>query len=347
MVVSCKKKVENEIDKSTNFLDNITDTLPIIDNKTISLSENGSIVQNAEIPDNDTYLGDIEINDDNNTKNGKTDELKELYDAILFSDKDKAKLLLEKGVNLNQKNANNTFLSLAVIKSDIDMAKFLLENNADVNEPNSEGNTPLSLAIINKDDAMVDLLLNNELIDLYAVHNNSWLANPIYTSIHEGCTSCIHKFVNKGFDINYDFSKYGASPLLLYALDCKNNIYDEDFDKMIDALLTYNQNINVRGTDNKTALYKAIEEKEYSTSLKLLCLGANYNYSKDNVSIKQMINSIDENEYSKYKNDIKENFNIILSIINEKESIKNIKQCIDYKLFIENNSLLDNKTENK
>ena len=359
-IVSCKKSANNESQKSTNFLDNTTSTLPITDNGIISLSENGSEIQNADIPDVDNYYGDLELSSNTSNQKNKKNEpyTQELFQAISNKDINKINSLVLKGVNLNQLNpVGDTPLSEAILLADNNIVKFLIEKGANVNFPTSNGYTALSLAIVNRDKSIIDTILDNKNIDLYAVFNNFWSASPIYVAIYEGCDSCIHKLMKHGFNINHDFSKYNAENLIFHGLNSKQFMNQEDYNKTINALLDYNVNIKVLDKKGNSPLIKAIENRDFKIALRLLSMGADYSYSNNNKTAKSLINSISSEDVDKFDNETLKSYNRVRGILNNqiKQEILNEKQknkITELNVGKDNNSenkeiVLDNKTSVK
>lgn len=85
-----------------------------------------------------------------------------LHQAVLSSDIDKIKLLLNRGCNINKQDQDgNTALFHAIEIKNPYIVELLVRNNADVNTPNKFGHTPLFCAIV-MDDAdicIVELLV--------------------------------------------------------------------------------------------------------------------------------------------------------------------------------------------
>ncbi len=85
-----------------------------------------------------------------------------LHQAVLSSDIDKIKLLLNRGCNINKQDQDgNTALFHAIKIKNPYIVELLVRNNADVNTPNKFGHTPLFCAIV-MDDAdicIVELLV--------------------------------------------------------------------------------------------------------------------------------------------------------------------------------------------
>jgi len=73
-----------------------------------------------------------------------------------------ARLLLEKGANVNLKNKRGeTALHLAVLKSNFELARIVIENGADVNLRNYEGYSALHAAAATFNEEMVKMLIDS------------------------------------------------------------------------------------------------------------------------------------------------------------------------------------------
>ena len=74
-----------------------------------------------------------------------------------------AKLLIQKGADVNLKNTKDglTPLMVAAYNGDMEMVDLLLKSKADVNAADSKGNTPLMIASANDDAEMVKWSIEN------------------------------------------------------------------------------------------------------------------------------------------------------------------------------------------
>ena len=75
-----------------------------------------------------------------------------------------AKLLIQKGYDINKKvpSNNHSVLALAVWKNQLEIVKFLLENGAHINATDNLGWTPLQVAQFNEYTDIIDVLLKQE-----------------------------------------------------------------------------------------------------------------------------------------------------------------------------------------
>lgn len=98
----------------------------------------------------------LEIND-------KSDEgHTPLIASVLSGNKNSVLLLLEKGVNIENRNFFNcTALYKACQSDNYEIVKILIDHGADPNSLNTEGFTPLTWAAANGNEKIIDLLLEN------------------------------------------------------------------------------------------------------------------------------------------------------------------------------------------
>lgn len=107
----------------------------------------------------------------------------EITDAAKNGDKDTVKELLNKGVNVNEKDEyGSTALYYVASQGDKELVELLLANVADVNMVNNEGDTPLYYAVKGDDTGEIDnidvvRLLIDRGADVNAKHGSIlWIA---------------------------------------------------------------------------------------------------------------------------------------------------------------------------
>ncbi len=85
-----------------------------------------------------------------------------LIDACEKGQLEKAKVLIEKGANVNvKKSYGYTALMYACIYGYLEIATLLIENGADINDKNSDGDTALTYACTKRHLEIVELLIEN------------------------------------------------------------------------------------------------------------------------------------------------------------------------------------------
>ena len=112
-------------------------------------------------------------------KDGKT----VLMLAIRCGETDIAKLLIEKGVNINAKDNKygDTALMIASLRGDTDIVKLLLDKGADVNMKATKENckSPIFMAVELANLEMINTLLNAGAdLNLYDKHGSTVLHDP-------------------------------------------------------------------------------------------------------------------------------------------------------------------------
>ncbi|WP_293871172.1 ankyrin repeat domain-containing protein [Flavobacterium sp.] len=81
--------------------------------------------------------------------------------ACYRSNNEVAKLLIDNGSDINQKNNMGTPLMATVVKGNIEIAKILIAKKANLNETDSNGTTPLIYAVQFQNEEFIKLLLLN------------------------------------------------------------------------------------------------------------------------------------------------------------------------------------------
>ena len=84
-----------------------------------------------------------------------------LHLAVIETDEDLIKCLLENGAEINAQNKlGNTPLHLAVRSGDSDLIQLLVSGGADPGIPNKEGDTALDWALVNSSEREIQLLFD-------------------------------------------------------------------------------------------------------------------------------------------------------------------------------------------
>jgi hypothetical protein len=132
--------------------------------------------------------------------------------AIQFGRKETAKLLLEKGADVNVLESISInpphempILLIAIVKGDVDITKLLIEKGAGVNVKSSLGVTPLMVAILSGHKRIVKHLLengadSNALVPVTV--GSSQQMTILFTAIAKGDIEITKLLVDKGADVN-------------------------------------------------------------------------------------------------------------------------------------------------
>jgi ankyrin repeat protein len=84
-----------------------------------------------------------------------------LYHAVICNNKEIAKMILAKGVEVNIGEGGSPAIHGAVMFNQIEMITWLIAQGANINIKNYEGKTPLKAAIEGKKDSIAELLRKN------------------------------------------------------------------------------------------------------------------------------------------------------------------------------------------
>ena len=168
--------------------------------------------------------------------------------------------MIAKGMDVNiVDDYGQTPLNAAVSAGQHDMIRHLLKKGAKANA--SKGMIPLSAAIYNDDDKAFDILIKEGKADPYLVNDGFWIENPVYTAVSEGNIVMLQKLIDTGVNLNYDFSKYKADPLLIYAIKNSNNLKRTALKDVVAFLILNKVNINQQSMNGDTPLITAIETR--------------------------------------------------------------------------------------
>lgn len=126
-----------------------------------------------------------------------------LHSAILNSDIELVKLLLEKGANplAIEKSRNRTALHVAAIVESVDIVKLLFDYGAEksVNVQNVAGLTPLHIACRRKCLEIVKILLDKG-ADINSGNDDG--CTPLFCAIAQNCLEVFNYLVNHGCDLS-------------------------------------------------------------------------------------------------------------------------------------------------
>lgn len=211
----------------------------------------------------------------------------------------------------------NNLLTYAISKSSVENVKVLLDYGYDVNRPDVSY-TPLIMSVININKNIFHLLMTkNPNINQQTLNGETLLMHCVKNDIME----CVEFCISKGAYINIQDNN-GNTPLLIatkeetdltniqmikYLLDngADVNIRDIDLntplhnasgysDVILEWLLKYNADVNVKNKYGVTPLMKSLLYKKLDSAKTLIEHGANINDSDDNgvnVFMYSLINS--------------------------------------------------------
>ncbi|PGH05438.1 hypothetical protein GX51_02962 [Blastomyces parvus] len=182
--------------------------------------------------------------------------------AAQESEVGRLQMMLEKGANINAKDAGgSTALELGACFAHEEFVQLLLENGADVNLRGSRERPALSYAVSEDRDAIVQLLIDNGA----DVNMSSYGSTPIMLAAERGNIAIARSLVEAGADANIqDYS--GQTAVHIAALNGR--------EEMVQFLADQGANLNVADCLGRTPLILAIENLQRSVVKVLLDVGA-------------------------------------------------------------------------
>jgi len=163
-----------------------------------------------------------------------------LHTAVRFGNLAKAKSLIEKGSDINEKDVSvKTALHYAVEYGHKDVVELLIANGADVNAKDNDGNTPGHFALGKKNRPILELLIVKG-ADLDSIH----------LSAYQGDLEKVRSFIEKGTDVNTTDS-YGATPLHYAAVVGHR--------ALVEFLVARGADVNAKDKNNFASLHLAAE----------------------------------------------------------------------------------------
>lgn len=312
LCIGCNKHSDNIQENSTIIQDNISNNNETILQLDI-LSEDGDIIQNAQIPKSE-WEGVDEITsvkaDDNIPMVANDNDINVFFRAIYDNDTVKISEFLKNGfdINIMNKNGENA-IYVAIASGNYYVLQFLIDNGANVNNTSDDGLPPLSQAILEYDNTAIDMLLSSNKVDMYYVWGDMWTGSPLYIACSKANVYALEKMMEKGADLNYDFSDYNALALMHYALSYKTYLKNEEYKELIAFLILNKININARNGLGQTPLMKAIINVDIDAFNALIAGGADITLKDNNgmtaldyaKSLKS-ITILPDNEYKKIIN---------------------------------------------
>ena len=293
LLSGCKKGENNsEIDNKSNALSSsITSSSEI-------LSENGEVIQNAKPPtseDEHNLIQKVE-------KNQSNTDINTFFKAIINASKsDDLDVYINSGIDINSFNQNGeNGLRVAVTSGNMVSLKYLIEKGANLNNASDDGIPPLSQAVAIQNFDAVDLILAQDNTDMYFVWGDVWTGSPVYMCVSHADTYTLEQMIKKGLDINHDYSEYGATPIMLYAVAQRKHLKLDDYKQLISFLILNKADINKSDNNGVTPLMLALKHSDIEGFNALIVGGADTKL-KDNSGKTAM------NYYNEY---VKTNFEI-------------------------------------
>lgn len=164
------------------------------------------------------------------------------------------KLLLAAGARFDAKG--NGFVSCfeeAVNRGNMAISKLLLEKGANINEINAEGEQPLHIAVSNTDGAeMVKWLL---MMKANVNGRDKYGATPLHNAVRTGNREIVSILLKASANINLK-DEWGQYPIhMIYGAETK------EANEVIDVLVQAGANLNVKDNEGETPLALAIKNK--------------------------------------------------------------------------------------
>lgn len=267
LLSGCKKGENNsEIDNKSNALSSsITSSSEI-------LSENGEIIQNAKPPtseDEHNLIQKVE-------KNQSNTDINTFFKAIINASKsDDLDVYINSGIDINSFNQNGeNGLRVAVTSGNMVSLKYLIEKGANLNNASDDGIPPLSQAVAIQNFDAVDLILAQDNTDMYFVWGDVWTGSPVYMCVSHADTYTLEQMIKKGLDINHDYSEYGATPIMLYAVAQRKHLKLDDYKQLISFLILNKADINKSDNNGVTPLMLALKHSDIEGFNALIVGGA-------------------------------------------------------------------------
>ncbi len=205
---------------------------------------------------------------------------KELWDAVLANDVDRAAYLIGKGADVNKlSNLGTSPLTVAARAGCIPMMQLLVAHGAKVDQPDSDGSTALMGAVMRNQIKAIKFLLAHGA----NLHKG---APPGFTllslALEEQQYDAAYALIKAGADVNTPASKYRLTPLMVIASELPPGpesrvrmFQDHTPMDVARALLERKANVNATDTAGVTALMIAAAHDNSPMIALLIQGGAN------------------------------------------------------------------------
>ncbi|CAH0387286.1 unnamed protein product [Bemisia tabaci] len=187
-----------------------------------------------------------------------------LHFAVLNNKLELIKILLDKGVSIDEKNQHcQTPLLIAIEKGFVEIAKFLVKNGAQVNAANNgNSDTPLHFAVQHNSSELVEMLVKCAVVDAM----NEKHQTPLLLAAEKGYVEIAKLLLMNGAQVNGTNVSDRDTPLHLAV---QNNCIE-----LVEILLEQGALIDARNGERQTSLHIATEKGNENCMLLLLRKGA-------------------------------------------------------------------------
>jgi ankyrin repeat protein len=204
---------------------------------------------------------------------------KELADAVVSNDVDRAAYLIGKGADVNKwDNLGTPPLTTAARAGCIEMMKLLVAHGARVDRRDSDGQTPLmGAAMRNQAPAIKFLVAHGANIEKGAPHGYT----PLSIAVEEGQFDAAYALIQAGANVNIPASEHRLTPLMVVASELPPEsrdvklLQDHGPIDIARALLAHKAKVNATDADGVTALMIAAARDNSAMIGLLIQSGAN------------------------------------------------------------------------
>ena len=265
----CKKEEVSSVENTNSTEINTQEKISDID----ILSEDGIVIQNAKAPEAEGENIDLIQKVEKNNTNADIDSF---FKAVINA-KDNSSLdnYINQGIDINAINSyGENALRTAITAGNMVSLKYLIEKGANLNNASDDGIPPLSQAVAIQNFDAVDLILAQDNTDMYFVWGDVWTGSPVYMCVSHADTYTLEQMIKKGLDINHDYSEYGATPIMLYAVAQRKHLKLDDYKQLISFLILNKADINKSDNNGVTPLMLALKHSDIEGFNALIVGGA-------------------------------------------------------------------------